>query len=93
MKDYNFRATGAVKRLDAQGRIVLPIDVRAKLGINENDLVEILENESGILIRRYEPSDACVICHMVKETIFFNGSRICHDCAKAIAGEMAKTQQ
>ncbi len=36
------KSTGMVRRVDELGRIVLPIELRRNLSINERDAVEIL---------------------------------------------------
>lgn len=42
---------GVVRRLDALGRVVLPIEFRKELGINVKDKVEIFLIKDGFYIR------------------------------------------
>ena len=54
---------GVVRSVDGLGRVVIPIELRKKLGMNENEPVEILSVEvedlgEGIFIRKYhEPEN------------------------------------
>lgn len=51
------KATGIVRRIDDLGRIVIPREIRHTLYIKEGDPLEIyLDNEGGVVFRRYEPN-------------------------------------
>ena len=51
------RATGIVRRVDDLGRIVIPKEVRNKLGIKEGDPLEIFVDKDGCLIyKKYLPT-------------------------------------
>lgn len=51
------KSTGIVRKLDELGRIVLPIELRAKLDINPKDALEIFTSNDKIVLKKYEPSD------------------------------------
>ncbi len=52
MKEINTGETIGIKRkLDNLGRVVLPIEFRKELGINERDEVEIFLVKDGIFIK------------------------------------------
>lgn len=57
---------GVNRRLDSLGRIVIPKELRKTYCIKENDVIEIIGTEEGILlkvpdlyIRRKEETDKC----------------------------------
>ena len=47
------KATGIVRRVDDLGRVVLPIELRNKLGITEKDPMEIFVEGSSIILKKY----------------------------------------
>ena len=51
------KSTGIVRRVDELGRIVLPIELRRSLNINERDTLEIFVDDEKIVLKKYEPAD------------------------------------
>ena len=51
------KSTGIVRRVDELGRIVLPIELRRSLNINERDTLEIFVDDEKIILKKYEPAD------------------------------------
>ena len=48
------KSTGIVRKVDELGRIVIPIDVRKQLEINEGETLEIsIENNKIVLEKKY----------------------------------------
>ena len=49
------RALGVVRKIDELGRVVIPVEVRRRFGIDVKDSVEIYidDNDEGKLIVRY----------------------------------------
>ncbi len=78
------KSVGIVRKVDELGRIVLPVELRRKFGIEIRDAVEIYTDENSIILRKYEP--ACIFCGDAKEVFQFSGKNICPSCAKAIVG-------
>jgi transcriptional pleiotropic regulator of transition state genes len=76
------KATGIVRRVDELGRIVLPIELRRVLGIQEKDKLEIYTEGDTIILHKYAPG--CVFCGDTDV-------RICERCAgeaiRAFGGE------
>ena len=52
------KSTGIVRKVDELGRIVLPIELRRTLNINEKDSLEIFVDNDKIVLQKYEP--ACI---------------------------------
>lgn len=49
------KSTGIVRRTDKLGRIVLPVELRRSLGIEENGSLEICTDEDRIILKLYKP--------------------------------------
>ena len=56
------KATGIVRRVDELGRIVLPIELRRVLGIQEKDKLEIYTEGDTIILHKY-PGKNCYGFH------------------------------
>lgn len=76
------KSTGIVRKVDELGRIVLPIELRRTLDINEKDSLEIYVEGSSIILKKYEP--ACIFCGSAQDVISFKNRNVCRDCAKAL---------
>ncbi len=48
------KLTGIVRKVDELGRIVLPIELRRTMNINEGDPLEIFVDDNRIILRRYD---------------------------------------
>ena len=51
------KSTGVVRKVDELGRVVLPIELRRNLDINEKDALEIFVDDDRIILKKYEPAD------------------------------------
>lgn len=78
------KSTGIVRKVDELGRVVLPIELRRTLGIDEKDALEIYVDGSSVILRKYEPS--CVFCGDAGDVVTFRGKNICHSCLKEMKG-------
>ncbi len=72
------KSIGIVRKLDDLGRIVLPVELRHTLGLEEKDPLEIFVEDENIILKKYQPS--CIFCNNAKEVISFKGHNICTDC-------------
>lgn len=73
------KAVGVVRKLDVLGRIVIPIELRRTLGIEEQDPLEIFTNENGdIILRKYQPG--CEFCGSMDNVKTFSDKHICQVC-------------
>lgn len=79
------KSTGIVRKVDELGRIVLPIELRRTLGIEEKDRIEIFVDGESIILRKYQP--ACIFCDNAKDIINYKGKNICLDCIRAMRHE------
>ena len=46
------KSTGIVRKVDELGRIVLPIELRRTLNIEEKDALEIYVDENAIMLKK-----------------------------------------
>lgn len=72
------KSTGVVRKVDELGRIVLPIEIRKTLDIQQKDAVEIFIDEDKIVLQKYQP--ACIFCNNIDNIVYFSGKRICSAC-------------
>jgi len=77
------KSTGIVRKVDELGRIVLPIELRRTLDIEERDSMEIYVDGSSIVLRKYQPS--CIFCDSSDEVSTFKGRMICKNCLQELA--------
>lgn len=79
------KATGIVRKIDALGRIVLPIEIRETLGIKERDPLEIFVDGENIVFKKYSPT--CIFCDSTENLTIYKDKLICPDCINDIANK------
>ncbi len=79
------KSTGIVRKVDELGRVVIPIELRRTLGIDEKDALEIYVDHEKIILKKYEP--ACVFCGNAENVQNFKGKNVCQKCASAMANK------
>ncbi len=84
-------STGIVRRMDALGRLVLPIELRRNLNFQIQDSLEIFVDDDRIVLRKYQT--ACVFCGNANETIQLNGKNICTECLTAMGRKTTEVCQ
>ena len=72
------KSTGVVRKMDELGRIVLPVELRRTLDIEEGDALEIFTEADIIVLKKYQPG--CVFCGDVDNVKTFKEKRICIGC-------------
>ncbi len=80
------KSTGIVRKVDELGRIVLPIELRRTLGIEEKDRIEIFVEGESVILRKYQP--ACIFCDNSKDLILYKGKNICQDCIRSMESQI-----
>ena len=68
------------RKIDELGRIVLPMELRAKLALNVTDTVEITFENASIVIRPGSPR--CKLCF--SKTNVNPSFSVCEECIKKI---------
>ena len=78
------RSTGIVRHIDELGRIVIPIEIRKRLGIAEKDPVEISVHGDTILLEK--PHSVCIFCGSEHELGEHRGRAVCRSCIQELTG-------
>ena len=82
------KSTGIVRKVDELGRIVIPIELRRNLDIDEKDSLEIYVEDDHIILKKYSP--ACAFCSNASGITVFKGRNICSSCLAELS-EMHKS--
>ena len=77
------KSTGIVRKVDELGRIVLPIELRRNLDIEERDSLEIFMDGERIILQKYEA--ACIFCGAERELLNHKGKNVCANCIRILA--------
>ncbi|MGI6359314.1 MAG: AbrB/MazE/SpoVT family DNA-binding domain-containing protein [Bacillota bacterium] len=77
------KSTGIVRKVDELGRIVIPIELRRTLGIDEKDSLEIYVDGEKIILKKYEPG--CIFCGNAEGLVNYRGKNICGTCLKQLS--------
>lgn len=73
-------------RVDKLGRIVIPVAVRRTLGIMENDILELGQENSKIIITKRV--DKCEFCKSKNNLRDYHGKKICLSCLSNIKNNL-----
>ena len=78
------KSTGIVRKVDELGRVVLPIELRRNLDIQEKDALEIVVDDEKIILKKYQPAD--IFTGSMNDLIDYKGKKV----SKQTIIEMAK---
>lgn len=81
------KSTGIVRKVDELGRVVIPIELRRNLGIEEKDGLEVFIDNDRIILRKYGP--ACVFCGQAEAVTRFKEKLVCRECLANLAQKAA----
>ncbi|MCL2611267.1 MAG: AbrB/MazE/SpoVT family DNA-binding domain-containing protein [Defluviitaleaceae bacterium] len=77
------KSTGIVRKVDELGRIVLPIELRRTLGIEERDSLEIFVDNEKVILKKYQPAD--IFTGEMDDLIEFHGKKVSKESIIAMA--------
>ena len=77
---------GVMRRVDDLGRIVIPVEIRRRFGIEIRDPLEISVRGDTIVLAK--PHDACVFCGSRKTLAEFHGRMVCRSCRTELATDV-----
>ncbi len=77
------KSTGITRKIDDLGRVVLPIELRKQLGIEQKDPVEIYVEDDMIILKKHESE--CIFCSSKKSLTPYKGKYVCATCAKNLS--------
>ena len=60
------KETGVIRPIDGLGRVVLPIEIRRKMDINNGDCLEIFLDKNSIVLKKYKKSLVFIFMLVVK---------------------------
>ncbi|MEG1782036.1 MAG: AbrB/MazE/SpoVT family DNA-binding domain-containing protein [Oscillospiraceae bacterium] len=72
------KSTGIIRKVDEVGRLVLPIETRRVLGLEEGSGIEIFVDNDSIVLKKFENS--CVFCQSSENLNLYKGKYICDKC-------------
>jgi len=72
-----------VRKIDKLGRIMIPKKIRNILNFSENESLEIILEKEKLVLKKHQ--QACQFCNETENTIKYNKTLICKDCATEIA--------
>ena len=76
------KSTGIVRHIDELGRVVVPKEIRKKLGIANTDPVEIYVEGDKVILTKYHP--VCHFCGSTEELVDFKGKNVCKNCVNEL---------
>lgn len=76
------KSTGIVRKLDELGRVVLPVELRRKLGIDVKDALELKVDGGYVILQKYKPK--CLFCKSTENLADKKGKRICQNCLDSL---------
>ena len=74
--------SGVTRKVDALGRVVLPVEVRRSLGIEVGDLIDVSVEERAVVLRKVDRG--CTFCGSVEALREFADRLVCTECAARI---------
>lgn len=87
MQHYNggttMKETGITRHLDDMGRIVLPVELRRRMNLDDGTPVEIFTEGERIILQKHR--DVCVFCGGEKDLSDFKGRSVCNTCRAQLA--------
>ena len=73
------KTTGIVRRVDNLGRIVIPMELRKSMSIQDGTPIEIVPNGNSIILRKHKASCAC--CGRERNPMMRTGNLfVCNFC-------------
>lgn len=64
------KSTGIVRKVDELGRVVIPIELRRTLSIEEKDALEIYVDNDRVILKKYIPNMTCAVTGEVSDDNF-----------------------
>jgi len=68
----------SARSVDELGRVILPTELRKRLGISERDKMDISVEGDKIILQKSVP--CCVVCDNTNDLQQFNNKPICGTC-------------
>jgi transcriptional pleiotropic regulator of transition state genes len=79
------KSTGMVRKIDELGRVVIPMEMRRSMNIEDGDAFEIFVDGDHIVLSKYAP--LCIFCGGGDDLAEFGGRKICKSCRVEIGNK------
>ncbi len=81
------KSTGLVRKIDDLGRIVLPMDLRKKMDLQNGDSLEIFVDGDKLVLTKYKRT--CMFCDNAPDAdmIYYSGKLICRECLEKLKSQ------
>ncbi len=76
------KSIGIVREIDRLGRVVIPIEFRNSLGLDNESPVEITAANDRIIIKKLR--EKCILCGSEGNLVEFHDSRVCLKCIEEL---------
>ncbi|MCQ2454654.1 MAG: AbrB/MazE/SpoVT family DNA-binding domain-containing protein [Clostridia bacterium] len=87
----HMKSTGIIRGVDKMGRVVIPKELRNKLGVkNAEDSFEIFTDDDQIILKKYQPT--CIFCDNFANSIEYEGHCVCENCIKKLKSILDEQQ-
>lgn len=80
---FSTNKSGILRKTDSLGRVVIPKELRRKLEIGDDDMIEIIEDGDCLILRKYYPR--CVFCGSTEKLLQYNEKCICRKCIEVLS--------
>lgn len=76
------KSTGIVRKLDDLGRVVIPMELRRTMNIDDHAPMEIFSEGETIMMRQYRPG--CALCGSMEGLVndHPSGKLVCRKCLR-----------
>lgn len=78
LEEVAMKSTGIVRKLDELGRVVLPVELRRRLGIDIRDAMELKVDGCYVVLQKYKPR--CAFCKSTENVVEKKDKLICENC-------------
>lgn len=80
------RTTGMVRKIDDQGRLVIPMELRRTMDWQEGAPLEIFTDGDKVVLKKYQPG--CIFCGSLENVENHKGKNICRACLTEIGKQV-----
>ena len=80
------KATGMLRPIDKNGRVVIPIEIRKTLNLKTNDPMEIFISDDTLVLKKYSPF--CVFCGSSDDLVSIGEKRVCAECVRKLNSQI-----
>lgn len=71
-----------IRRVDNLGRIVIPVELRRALELEDGQEVELTLHAETLVLQKFEPG--CLFCGALEELVVYEGKNICASCRQRL---------